>query len=105
MKKWNLGDTQVTQVGHELFVANMVAQKGIGYGRENRVDLPSLEKCLTDVRDWAICYRARVHMPRIGAGLGGCPWEFTEALIKKVFNGRTEVVVYDPPKTEAAAIS
>lgn len=103
LKAWNLGETHVTQVGHELFVANMIAQKGIGFGRENRVDSAALEKCLTDVRDWAVCYKARVHMPRIGAGLGGCPWETTEALLKKIFNGRVEVLVYDLPKTQAAA--
>lgn len=94
-KRWDLGTVQFCQVGPELFVANMIAQKGIGSGRENRVDLEALERCLVQVRTWTLDNKASVHMPRIGAGLGGCPWETTEKLLRKVFNGKVTVNVYD----------
>jgi O-acetyl-ADP-ribose deacetylase (regulator of RNase III) len=94
-----LGAAQIVRVEAWLEVANMVAQHGLRSARNPvPLRLDALEQCLTRVATHATQTAADVHMPRIGAGLGGGRWEDIAGVIEGVFAGRpTRVIVYDLP--------
>jgi O-acetyl-ADP-ribose deacetylase (regulator of RNase III) len=104
-KTFGLGQVQLVAVGPDLWVANMVAQKGYGArgtaphktdddsgGPPIRYDF--LAQCLLRVGNMAGRNRASVHMPRIGTGLSGGKWERIEPIIEDMLETR-EVYVYD----------
>jgi O-acetyl-ADP-ribose deacetylase (regulator of RNase III) len=94
---FGLGKTQVVAVGPVLWVANMIAQHGMG--RQDGVPpirYDALEECLTAVAIVAKARRAEVHMPRIGCGLAGGSWSQVEPLIQKAMTPYgIRVTVYD----------
>jgi O-acetyl-ADP-ribose deacetylase (regulator of RNase III) len=75
-----LGTVEFVPVDPQITVANMVAQHGIGRGRQ-RVDYSALRQCLAAVAIAAQAQGRVVVCPRIGAGLGGGSWPVIEALI------------------------
>lgn len=91
-----------------LWVANMVAQQGLGRSGR-KVQYNHLETCLTTVRHW-IAARAEshpqeppvsVHMPRIGCGLGGGEWSEVEKIVSRTLLAESvEVFVYDWKETK-----
>lgn len=89
-----LGDVQWVAVENDLMVCNLVAQEGINRViRAVRYD--ALDCCLhlmyLQAKEWDLT----VHMPRIGAGLGGGNWTIIEAIIKA--NMTVPTFVYDLP--------
>lgn len=62
-------------------VANMIAQDGYSFGRR-AIQYDHLRSCLEKVNKFAQEQSLPVHMPRIGAGLGGGSWEEIEPIIK-----------------------
>ena len=108
LKTFGLGQVQLVAVGPDLWVANMVAQKGYGprgtaphkttdesAGPPIRYDF--LAQCLQRVGQLAVRGGTTVHMPRIGTGLAGGKWERIEPLIRDMLEDR-EVFVYDLPR-------
>ncbi len=105
IKTFGLGYVQAIQVEPELYVANMVAQKGYGsrgtalHRTEDDTSVPlqydALALCLVRVGRVAEMLKASIHAPRIGCGLGGGKWERVEPLLSKLLDGR-EVYIYDP---------
>jgi O-acetyl-ADP-ribose deacetylase (regulator of RNase III) len=94
-KIYNLGDIQVVQVEPQIHVINMIAQNGFrSTAKPVAVDYKALEICLTEVAKVAVKLQASVHMPRIGAGLGGGDWNVIESIIEKTLQG-IDVFVYD----------
>ena len=92
-----LGDVQFVEVEPELFVANMIAQRGLP-SRERRValDYQALARCLSGVA-WLCRKRgASVHMPRIGCGIAGGNWDDVARVIDTALSD-VEVFVYDLP--------
>lgn len=90
-----LGAIQLVQVEKYIWVANMVAQKGMktgSYGPPIRYD--SLGECLSRLAVTAKAIEASIHMPRIGCGLAGGKWEKVQPLIVEHLDG-LEVIVYD----------
>jgi len=91
-----LGEIQCVKVGPELWVANMLAQKG--YLSEESEDIPlqyeALALCLIKLRQEALTWKASVHMPRIGTGLAGGKWDRIEPLINRLLPN-TDIYVYD----------
>lgn len=76
-----------------VIVANMIAQNGYG---NLAVCYDSLRKCLREVASFA-CDRGieKVHMPKIGTGLGGGDWNIIEKLIEDELSERgLNVTVY-----------
>lgn len=96
-KECRLGVLQFVMVDTDITVANMVAQRGLGDGRQCLVDFYALGNCLRSVRDYAKTIEASVHMPRIGCGLGGARWEQIEPIVAATFP-ETSVYVYDLPR-------
>ena len=95
-----LGRTQFVKVEPNMWVANMVAQEGLGRSADGRIPLryKALESCLWEVAKFALAQEETptIHMPRIGAGLGGGSWAKVEAIIEKTL-GPFSVYVYDFP--------
>lgn len=93
-----LGKIQMVSVEDNIWVANMVAQEGVGFknGREP-IRYDALIVCLRKLNRW-IDNRLNysVHMPRIGCGLAGGRWEIVEAIINsELCKVGIPVTVYD----------
>lgn len=89
-----LGTVQFVKVEENLWVANMVAQKGLGRGAQ-RIQYEHLETCLLEVARWIADRPMTVHMPRIGCGLGGGTWGMIEPFVDGLLASPT--YVYDLP--------
>jgi O-acetyl-ADP-ribose deacetylase (regulator of RNase III) len=94
---FGLGATQLVQVQPDVWVANMVGQRGIKSGSGGPpVRYEAIERCLHTVAGHAAELKASVHMPRIGCGLAGGKWERIEPMIVAALCGRDiPVTVYD----------
>jgi O-acetyl-ADP-ribose deacetylase (regulator of RNase III) len=92
-----LGTVEIVNGEHDIWVANMVAQRGVR-SRINEAPLSYifLEVALTDVRFRSKELSASVHMPRIGCGLAGGKWAEVARIVQRTLcdNGVT-VYVYD----------
>lgn len=93
-----LGQVQIVQVAKDLYVANMIAQEGIGKNKKGLAPIryEALGKCLEKVNRYAESLEASIHMPRIGCSLAGGSWSVVELWVKKAL-GRRDVTVYDLP--------
>lgn len=100
-----LGAVQLVQVETELWVANMVGQRGIrSAGGRPPIRYDALETCLTTVVRHARELAASVHMPRIGAGLAGGRWEDIEPILERTLAAQdVRAVVYDLPSGRSRA--
>lgn len=93
-----LGAVSLIPVEPNLWVANMIAQKGV----RTRDGVPpirydALKRCLEILAVEARKLQATVHLPRIGCGLAGGKWESVEPLIREAMPD-TGVFVYDLPR-------
>jgi O-acetyl-ADP-ribose deacetylase (regulator of RNase III) len=91
------GAVQFVQVESYIWVANMIAQRGIKTGSSGPpIRYGAVAECLEKVGAKAIELSASVHMPRIGCGLAGGEWSRIEPLIGEHLCGRgVAVTVYD----------
>ncbi|HWS34011.1 MAG TPA: macro domain-containing protein [Actinoplanes sp.] len=94
---FGLGATQLVQVTADVWVANMVGQRGIRTGSGGPpVRYEAIDRCLAAVAGHAAGLSASVHMPRIGCGLAGGKWDRVEPLIVANLSERDiPVTVYD----------
>jgi O-acetyl-ADP-ribose deacetylase (regulator of RNase III) len=94
---FELGAVQLIQVESDIWVANMIGQRGIKVGSKGPpIRYEAVEKCLYEVNQTAIQLNASVHLPKIGCGLAGGKWSKIEPLIKKAFcENQVMVFVYD----------
>lgn len=102
-KPRSLGCWSLCKVNPELFVANMIAQRGLPTRAQRVViDYPALEKCLEAVAKVAADWDASCHMPRIGCGIAGGDWHTVEAIIERTLCAAgVPVYVYDLPRSDA----
>ena len=94
---FSLGAVQFVQVGSDLWVANMVGQRGIKWsGSRPPIRYEAVAACLARVGVKARELGASVHMPRIGCGLAGGEWSQIEPLIERhLVAASIPVTVYD----------
>jgi O-acetyl-ADP-ribose deacetylase (regulator of RNase III) len=95
---FGLGAVQYVQVEPYIWVANMVAQRGVKPSRKNGPPLryEALDRCLAALAEKALDLGATVHLPRIGCGLAGGKWPQVEPLITRNLTEKgVEVTVYD----------
>ncbi|MFB7939511.1 macro domain-containing protein [Streptomyces sp. NPDC056049] len=95
---FGLGAAQFVQVAPDLWVANLVGQRGIRTGRSGAVPVryEAIDAALGLLADKAAELGASVHMPRIGCGLAGGTWDRVEPLVRERLSARgTAVTVYD----------
>ncbi len=99
---WGLGQVQFVEINPRLWVANMIAQHGIGSDQNGQppIRYAVLSSSLAKVADFALSHQAEVHLPRIGTGLAGGKWEQIAPLLEQNLTQRGIVVtVYDQPCT------
>lgn len=97
---FRLGSVQTVAVEDDIFVANMIAQHGIGYEPDGTppIRYAALSTCLGELARTANYLGASVHMPRIGTGLAGGTWDLIEPIIKaQLCDYGIPVTVYDLP--------
>ncbi|MFV2177657.1 macro domain-containing protein [Actinomadura sp. LOL_016] len=94
---FGLGAVRFVQVERYIWVANMVAQRGVRPSRSGPpIRYDALDRALEAVGGRALELSASVHMPRIGCGLGGGRWERVEPLIERRLVERgVPVTVYE----------
>lgn len=81
-KKFKLGEVQFVQVGDNLYVANMIAQRGIYNKKLPPIRYRALTKCLEEVNAFALTQGLEIHAPKFGAGLAGGDWKTIEQIIQ-----------------------
>jgi O-acetyl-ADP-ribose deacetylase (regulator of RNase III) len=95
--KPQLGEVQLMRVEAGLYVANMIAQRGLRSSeRPVALDYTALANCLTWLAqyaesDWSF------HMPRIGCGLAGGHWGAVAKIVGSTIGVHHDVTVYDQP--------
>ena len=94
---FGLGAVQLVQVEPYVWVANMVAQRGMKTGSHGPpIRYEAVRSCLKTLAGEAMKLGASVHMPRIGCGLAGGRWEEIEPIISDELSSQgVEVTVYD----------
>jgi O-acetyl-ADP-ribose deacetylase (regulator of RNase III) len=94
---FGLGATQLVQVRPDIWVANMVGQRGTRTGSHGPpVRYEAIERCLVALAEHAKRLDASVHMPRIGCGLAGGRWERVEPIIAgTLLKQEIDTTVYD----------
>lgn len=92
-----LGLCQFVKVEPNLFVVNMIGQRGVGYQDGlPPVRYDEIEKCLATVGRYAKELNASVHGPRFCCGLAGAEWDVIEEKLKRnVLNKGVDVTIYD----------
>lgn len=95
----DLGEVQFVLVAPKLWVANLIGQRGIGYGHDRKppIRYEAIEAGLRKVAHHAKTHQASTHMPKLGSGLAGGDWHTVEGLINQelVAHG-VRAVVYTP---------
>jgi O-acetyl-ADP-ribose deacetylase (regulator of RNase III) len=94
---FGLGAIRLVQVEPYVWVANMVAQRGMKTGSNGPpIRYDAVRVCLKKLAGEAKSLGASVHMPRIGCGLAGGRWEQVEPIIAgELTSHDVEVTVYD----------
>jgi O-acetyl-ADP-ribose deacetylase (regulator of RNase III) len=94
---FGLGAVQIVQVEPYVWVANMVAQRGMRTGSNGPpIRYEAVRACLNKLAAEARRLGASVHMPRIGCGLAEGRWEMIEPIIlDELVSQEVEVMVYD----------
>ncbi|WP_405543919.1 macro domain-containing protein [Streptomyces goshikiensis] len=94
---FGLGAVQLVRVQPDVWVANMIGQRGTRTGSSGPpIRYDAVERCLATLADHAVELGASVHMPRIGCGLAGGKWSRIEPLITGALCARdVDVTVYE----------
>lgn len=92
-KELVLGKIQMIKVEEDIWVANMIAQRGIRtIGGVPPIRYGAVRACLATVNDIAYRTKSTIHMPKIGSDLAGGDWDKIEKIIEDVAS--VEVYVY-----------
>jgi O-acetyl-ADP-ribose deacetylase (regulator of RNase III) len=93
---FELGHIQLVPAAEDIYVANMIAQRGLGRAKDGTppIRYDALRECLKKVKDLALTIDATVHGPRLGCGLAGSSWDLIEPIILEELDG-IDVTIYD----------
>lgn len=98
-KQLPLGSTITGDLTGNVYIANMIAQRGIGPSSTPRLRYAALASCLSQVRAKAMELGATVHMPRIGTGHGGANWNLIKEIVStELVEKGVPTTVYTPPR-------
>lgn len=97
---YNLGDVQFVKVENDIYVANMIAQHGVGLdnNKKSPIRYDALYDCLKEINDIARNLNASIHAPRFGSGLAGGNWNIIEQIILEVID--VPIYIYDLPSNK-----
>ncbi|UST61946.1 ImmA/IrrE family metallo-endopeptidase [Pseudomonas moraviensis] len=95
-----LGQVYIGTPGNGISFAHMVAQKGYGPAKGQRLSYAAFATCLSQVRNKALEIGASVHMPRVGTGHGGANWDVIKELIsEELVDKGVRTTVYQLPSS------
>lgn len=95
LEPFALGRVQTVRLEPNLYVMNMVAQRGVvNEFNPKPIDYYYLGICLDRIAGRVLSDTTSIHMPRIGCGLAGGKWEIVESLVSAALED-FYVVVYD----------
>jgi O-acetyl-ADP-ribose deacetylase (regulator of RNase III) len=82
-----LGNVYPFQINDELILWNAITQEGFGAPTRN-CSYDAIENCFRLIQksisdDWHSDIRPEIHIPAIGAGLGGGNWEIIREIIEQ----------------------
>jgi Zn-dependent peptidase ImmA (M78 family) len=99
---FNLGSFKLTQLDKDIYVFQIIAQKGLFPKKdETPLKYDSLKKGLLELKSIAYRLNASVHMPAIGSGQGKGEWNIIEGMIYEILiQNNIEVTVYLLPGRE-----
>lgn len=91
-----LGDVVMVEVEEDLFVANIIGQRGVGPNAEGvpPIRYEALEHGLMTVAEFCRDRKATLHIPKLGSGLAGGRWETIQGLLEKTCAG-IDITLYD----------
>lgn len=97
-----LGAMQLVPVDHDIWVANIIGQQGLGpKGKEPPIRYEALAHGFRNIAKFALDHPEKnisVHGPRMGAGLAGGKWEEIEKrLLENLVSKGIPVTIYDLP--------
>jgi O-acetyl-ADP-ribose deacetylase (regulator of RNase III) len=98
-RKWaksehfKLGKIQVVKCSDDLYVINMVAQRGFALPGYVPLSYTALRDCLKQVNEFAKQSNITLHAPKFGAGLAGGDWRKIEAIINETID--CEITIYE----------
>lgn len=94
--RFKLGQTNLIKVTSDLYVFQMLAQKGLkSTEAEIALRYNELRKCLIELREKALELNSSVHMPAIGSGEAGGNWEIIIGMIHdELVNFNVKVNIY-----------
>lgn len=110
-KSQKLGHVQYVSVykektyGHELIIANMIAQNGIkNFTNKRPLNYLALCYCMNNVASYIkqnidkdTTTKYEIHCPKFGSGLAGGNWQFIEKFLEDIWMN-TQVIVYEKNK-------
>jgi O-acetyl-ADP-ribose deacetylase (regulator of RNase III) len=103
-KNLHLGNVLVSDVGNDVTLASMVAQRGYGVSSKPRIRYGALREALLRVATIAKEKNATVHMPRIGTGQAGGSWVVVQEILREALTSvGVRVLVYDLPQGKERA--
>jgi hypothetical protein len=103
---WGLGDIQYVDVGNDIWVVNVCAQRGVGEWlgtkpvryESLRDGLLMIREDLKDIDNVDPNYTTSLHLGRICSDRSGGKWSIVELIIEEVFGSTVyEIFVYDLP--------
>ena len=94
---FNLGSIQLVPVDHDIWIANMIGQRGIRTrGGIAPIRYEAVRSALEEVSFKALSLDASLHMQRIGCGLAGGSWDVIGPIVKETTVDKgLRVFVYD----------
>ncbi len=93
--KFDLSSVQFVQVESHIWIANMIAQSGVGPYNGPRIKLKALESTLAKTSSKAMDLGASIHMPKIGTGEARGNWNHILPVIQKSINPAIDVYIYN----------
>lgn len=93
LKQYQLGKTYLINVEPDIVVANMIAQRGFYKPGYIPLDYDALTTCLVNLNKYAAATGMKIHMPKIGCGLGGSSWDIISKIVEET--AKVQIFVYE----------
>lgn len=92
-KQLLLGRVIWYEVNNQLHIANAITQLNFGSDGKQYVDYEAIQKSFTTINS-CMFNDDTLHIPMIGAGLGGGDWEFISTIIETTVTNPKEIVCW-----------
>lgn len=78
---WYNHSKHSNDIDDRLYIANAITQENYGQDGKRYVSYKAIVECFSEVIVYARSMSCKIHLPLIGAGLGGGDWSIIEQLI------------------------